>query len=430
MDEPLSSGSLFAGRYRIDQQLGSGAQKKSYQAWDTKASRPVALAVLPTDAEPVMGQREAALLARVGPHDNIVTLYDFGVEEGCQFLALEYLPGGELRDHCRSGQYEGGQVPLPQFFRWARQLCRAISQIHQYRIVHRDISATNIWLDARDVTHLGDFDTAFFLDDPEVEAQDFSTTEGYPAPELLDGAAGDVRTDMYSLGGEFYELLTGTGPPPADVAPPPPSQARGDVPASLDDLVLSMLARDPDRRPSSADAVLAKLRQIEPAANLEALITKGESATVEFKQTIRWDVAAAKTSAEILKMAVKAVCSFLNGEGGTLLIGVADTGDLTGLDDDLAALSKPTLDSFERAFRQGLTNGLDPDSGHLVTVSFPTVRGVQICHVDVRRAPRPVFLVGKGVPPEFRVRKGNASPALDVKEAYEYIGQRWGRTTG
>ena len=430
MDEVLHAGSLFASRYRIDQLLGAGAQKKSYQAWDTKAGRPVALAVLSADAGPVMGQHEAALLARVGPHDNIVTLYDFGIENGCQFLALEYLPGGELRNHCQSGQYEGGQVPLPEFFRWARQLCRAISQIHQYRIVHRDISATNIWLDARHVTHLGDFDTAFYLEEPEVEAQDFSTTEGYPAAELLAGAAGDIRTDIYSLGAVFYELLVGTGPPALVVPPLPPSQSRGDLPASLDDLVLSMLAYDPEYRPPSADAVLATLRKIEPTADLEALISKGESATVEFKQTMRWDVEAAKTSAEILKMAVKAVCSFLNSEGGTLLIGVADTGDLTGIADDLAALSKPTLDGFELAFRQGLTNGLDPDSGHLVTLSFPTVRSVQICRIDVRPAPGPIFLVGKGDLPEFRVRRGNASPALDVKEAYEYIGQHWDWTMG
>ena len=426
MDEVLPEGSLFAGRYRIDQLLGSGAQKKSYQAWDTKAGRPVALAVLSAGAEPAMGQREAAVLARVGPHDNIVTLYDFGVDEGCQFLALEYLPGGELRDYCQSGEYEGGQVPLPEFFRWARQLCRAISQIHQYRIVHRDISVTNIWLDARDVTHLGDFDTAFFLDDAEVVAHDFSTTEGYPAPELLGGAAGDIKTDMYSLGAVFYELLAGTGPPVRAVPLPPPSQSRHDVPSSLDDLVLSMLAQNPEDRPASADAVLAVLRKIEPAADLETLIAKGESATVEFKKTMRWDVEGAKASAEILKMSVKAVCSFLNGDGGTLLIGVADTGDPAGLDDDLAALSNPTLDGFERAFRQGLTNGLDPDSGHLVALSFPTVRNLQICRVDVSPAPGPVFLVGKGVPPEFRVRKGNTSPALNVKEAYEYIGHHWG----
>jgi serine/threonine protein kinase len=433
VDAEPSSGPLFADRYRIDQRLGSGAQKKTYQAWDTRADRPVALAVLSPDAEPAIGQREAALLARVGPHDNIVTLYDFGVEDGRQYLALEYLPGGELRGHCHSGRYEGGQVPLTEFFRWARQLCRAISQIHQYRIVHRDISATNIWLDARHVTHLGDFDTAFFLDDPEPAVQDFSTTESYPAPELLNGANGDIRTDIYSLGAVFYELLAGAAPPALTATPEPiapPSQSRGDVPASLDDLILSMLAQEPTERPSSADAVLAALRKIEPTADLESLISHGESATLEFKQTMRWDVEAGKTSAEILKMAVKAVCSFLNSDGGTLLIGVTDAGDLTGLDDDLAALADTTLDAFERAFRQGLTNGLDPDAGHLVMISFPTVRGIQICRADVKPAPRPVFLVSKGAPPEFRVRKGNASPALDVKDAYEYIRHHWGWAAG
>jgi serine/threonine protein kinase len=424
----IPSGSLFADRYRIDEVLGTGAQKTTYLAWDTKAGRPVALAILSPDAQPAIGQHEAALLARVGPHDNIVTLYDFGIEAGRHFLALEYLPGGELRDHCHNDQHGAGQVPMPEFFRWARQLCRSISQIHQYRIIHRDISATNIWLDARGVTHLGDFDTAVFLDDPQPAPHDFSTTESYPAPELLAGSVGDIRTDIYSLGAVFHELLTGTSPPAPtrpDVTMPPPSQSRDDVPASLDDLILSMLAEDPAARPASADTVLAALRKIEPTADLETLIANGENATAEFKQTMRWDIEASKTSAEVLKMAVKAVCSFLNGDGGTLLIGVSDTGELTGLADDIGALAKPSLDGFELAFRQGLANGLDPDAGHLVTLSFPTVRGVQICRVDVKPAPIPVFLVGKGVPPEFRVRKGNSSPALDVKDAYEYIREHW-----
>jgi serine/threonine protein kinase len=232
-------------------------------------------------------------------------------------------------------------VPLPQFFRWARQLCRAISQIHQYRIIHRDISPTNIWLDARGVTHLGDFDTAVFLEDPQPgPPPDFSTTESYPAPELLSGSIGDNRTDTYSLGAVFYELLTGTGPSALagpDAAIPPPSQSRDDIPASLNYLILSMLAEDPAARPPSADAVLAALRKIEPTADLETLIAQGENATVEFKQSMRWDVETAKTSAKVLKMAIKAVCSFLNGDGGTLLIGVADAGELTGLDEDREA---------------------------------------------------------------------------------------------
>src|SRR5258708_13927954 len=112
---------------------------------------------------------------------------------------------------------------------------------------------------------------------------------------------------------------------------------RGHVAASLDGPVLSMSALYPGSRPPTASAVLAALRKIEPTADLESLISRGESTTVEFKQTIRWDAGAAKTSPEILKMAAKAVCSFLNADGGTLLLGVAHSGDLTGVDAALAA---------------------------------------------------------------------------------------------
>jgi serine/threonine protein kinase len=427
MSDTLPLGSLFADRYRVDEVLGSGIQKQSYLAWDTKARRPVALSVLAPHAEAASVQREAALLARVGPHDNIVTMYDFGVHDARQYLALEYLPGGELRKYCSDGAYCGGQVPLAVFFRWARQLCRAVSQIHQYRVIHRDISATNIWLDDRQVAHLGDFDTACFLDDDQPWPCDFSTTEGCPAPELLAGAVGDASADVYSLGTVFYELLTGARLMAQDDSQPiaPPSASRDDIPGSLDDLVLSMLAAAPARRPASADDVLAALKRIEPTAELESWIKRGESATLEFKQTLRWDVAAGKTSNEILKMVVKTVCSFLNADGGTLLIGVKDDGELAGLDLDRAALSKPTVDGFELALRQGLANALSPDASQLVTMSFPTIRGIQICRADVRPAPMPVFLIGKGMTPEFRVRKGNQSPALDVKDAYEYIKEHW-----
>jgi hypothetical protein len=95
-------------------------------------------------------------------------------------------------------------------------------------------------------------------------------------------------------------------PAEPDTAIAPPSRFRADLPASVDDLVLSMLARDPEHRPPTADAVFAALRKIEPTADLESLIAGGESATTEFKQTMRWDAEAGKANAEILK---KAVCS-------------------------------------------------------------------------------------------------------------------------
>jgi Putative DNA-binding domain len=161
-------------------------------------------------------------------------------------------------------------------------------------------------------------------------------------------------------------------------------------------------------------------------ADLEALISNRESASLEFKQTLQWDVKLHRPNRELLKACVKTVCAFLNGAGGTLLIGVADWGEPTGLEDDLQGFAnRPTVDGLELRFRDALVAGLDPEVSHLVTLSFPFVRGVQICWVDVKPAPVPIFLVGKGVPPEFYVRKGNTSRQLDVKRAHEYIREHW-----
>ena len=214
-----------------------------------------------------------------------------------------------------------------------------------------------------------------------------------------------------------------------------------------------MLAADREDRPPSAQAVLDELRRIEKTADLESLISNGESARLEFKQTMQWDTELHRRNPELLRACVKAVCAFLNGEGGILLIGVANSGELTGLEDDIRDFKdRKTIDGFESRFRDALVVGLDPESSHLVTASFPVVRGVEICRVDVERSPHPVFLVGKNIPqqfyireegalpqpircpscgelihpPEFYVRKGNASRPLDVRRAHEYMRDHWG----
>jgi predicted HTH transcriptional regulator len=213
-----------------------------------------------------------------------------------------------------------------------------------------------------------------------------------------------------------------------------------------------MLSTDPEDRPQSAQIVLDELRSIERTADLDKLISAGENAQLEFKQTMRWDTRLHRRNPELLRACVKAVCAFLNGEGGTLLIGVASSGEPTGLEDDLQDFKKDrNTDGFESRLREALVSGLDPESSHLVTVSFPVVRGVQICRVDIERSSYPVFLLSKNIPqfyirqeeappqparcpscgelidpPEFYVRKGNASRPLDVRQTHEYIRDHWG----
>jgi len=396
-------------------------------------------------------------MGKVGSHDCIVTLHDFDLDAPNPYLVFEYLSGRRLRDHCLGLQAKGSQVPLVDFFRTARQLCRALAHVHGRGVIHRDVAATNILLDERGVAHLGDFDMAISAEEATMAALVPLTPEGFAAPELLNGAKPDHRADLYALGAVLYELITGREPALAGQHSQvePPSRKRSDVPPRLDKLILSMLATDPEDRPSSAQAVLDELRRIESTADLDSLISNGESARLEFKQTLQWDTLRHKRNPEVLRARVKTVCAFLNGEGGTLLIGVADSGEPTGLEDDIRDFSnRKTTDGFESRFREALIDGLDPESSHLAAISFPTVHGVQICRVDVERSPHPVFLVSKSKniplqfyvrqegdppqavkcpscgelihPPEFYVRKGNASRPLDVRQAYEYIRDHWG----
>jgi serine/threonine protein kinase len=450
----LSEGSLFAGRYRVDHLIGEGPRKQTYLAWDPKARRQVALAVMLPGADPLATQREVDMLGKVCPHPNIVTLHEADLDAEPPYLVFEYIPRGELRDYCRNLQSQGQHVPFRDFFRTARQLCRALAQVHGKDLIHRDISATHIWLGERGEAHLGDFDRAMSLDEPLPDPGGPPADEGYPAPELLNDAT-DVRADLYSLGGVLYDLLTGREPALAGQRPQvaPPSRWRSDIPPGLDTLILSMLAADREDRPPNAQSVLDDLRRIEKTADLESLISNGESTRLEFKQTLQWDTTLHKRNPELRRACVKTVCAFLNGEGGTLLIGVANSGEPAGLEDDIRDFrDRKTIDGFESRFREALVGGLDPESSHLVTVSFPFVRGVQVCRVDVERSPHPVFLLSKNIPhqfyirqegdlpqpvrcpscgelihpPEFYVRKGNASRPLNVRQAHEYIGDHWG----
>jgi serine/threonine protein kinase len=431
VDAPLPAGKVFAGRYRIEHDIAHGERKWTYLASDMKANgrRQVALAVMEPGADSAASQREVEMMGKVGSHDSIVTLYDFDLDAPNPYLVFEYLPRGRLSDHIQDLQASGSQLPLFDFFRTARQLCRALAHVHEHGVIHRDVAATNILLDERSVAHLGDFDTAISAEEASTGALVPLTPDGFAAPELLSQGTPDYRADLYALGAVLYELLTGA-PPSAGELPDqivPPSQLRPDVPPRLDRLILSMLSADREDRPPSAQAVLDELRDIERTADLALLIAGGETASLEFKQTMRWDTKLQKRNPDLLRACMKTVCAFLNSGGGTLMIGVANTGEPTGLEDDLNDFSDhKTVDGFELKFRDALSKNLNPDPNQLVTLSFPFVNGIQICRVDVSRSPRPVFLATKGVPAEFFVRKGNASPPLnDVREAYEYIHDHW-----
>lgn len=157
-----------------------------------------------------------------------------------------------------------------------------------------------------------------------------------------------------------------------------------------------------------------------PPSALE-LIQAGESSQVEFKSTARHNIRAGQRDDRIEAAIARTVAGFLNASGGTLMIGVDDTGTALGLEHDLAHMKEPTLDQYELWLHDYLARTLGAPAVALVRVTFPVVAGRTLCRVDVSPSPRPVFLrPAKGAEVRFHARFGNSTRTLGVAEAIDY----------
>lgn len=163
---------------------------------------------------------------------------------------------------------------------------------------------------------------------------------------------------------------------------------------------------------------------------LADLVAAGESQAVEFKSTARWNMHSAQADKKMEHVIAKTVCGFLNAEGGTLLIGVADDGSVLGLDQDLGTLgSKGNADGYELFLRQRLDDGLSVQTAGTVRIRFEKLRGADVCVVAVAASGKPVFCKpaegGQG-PTEFWVRIGNATKQLHGDDMVDYQADHWG----
>ena len=153
---------------------------------------------------------------------------------------------------------------------------------------------------------------------------------------------------------------------------------------------------------------------------ISELITLGESATLEFKSTLQWDVIQTRKNKGLRHSVLKTLAAFLNSEGGTLVIGVEDDGNVFGLEQDLAMVKERSLDGFEQTMMNLIREKIGPEYARLIHVRFEPVNGHHVCAVDVDRSPEPVFLTGERGR-EFYVRLGNTSRPLNPEETVRYI---------
>ncbi|SES44561.1 protein kinase domain-containing protein [Actinokineospora terrae] len=259
------------GRYRVEGLLGRGGMGEVHRAYDETHHRYVALKRLaPGLARDPVGrarfQREMALLARMrSPH--VVPVLDFGEVDGRPYLAMALLEGEDL-----DVVLARGPLPVARAVDVVCQVAVALQAAHAAGLVHRDVKPGNIKLDG-DHVHLLDFGIARSTAGTTglTTTGMFIGTVDYMAPERFGATAGDVRSDVYSLGCLLFECLTARKPFPGpnaaaiihahlSQAPPRPSALAPRVPAVVDEVVVRAMAKRPEDRMPSASAFIAAAR--------------------------------------------------------------------------------------------------------------------------------------------------------------------------
>lgn len=272
---------VLSQRWQLQRHLGRGAMGDVYLGHDMLLDRPVAIKRLADHLSNNQTflerfRREAMASSRLA-HPNVVTTFDFGIDDGRPYLVMELVDGKTLDEMI---QLEG-PMDLETTLELARQVAAGLAAAHRTGIVHRDIKPANIMLtkvDGQLHAKLMDFGVAALdgLDShetPHLTMTGFVVgTPGFVAPEQLSGAAVTPAADLYALGVTMYEMLTGRLPWPDEdslallqaqvLQPPHPIGAyRPELPRALVQLIHDLLQTDVDQRPKSAEAVAKQLKR-------------------------------------------------------------------------------------------------------------------------------------------------------------------------
>jgi serine/threonine protein kinase/Tol biopolymer transport system component len=279
------------GPYELQAPIGAGGMGEVWRGRDTRLDRSVAVKILPAGfAEDVERrqrfEREAKTISSLN-HPHICTLFDVGHEGDAHFLVMELVEGESLADRLQKGP-----LPLDQVVKFGAQVADALSAAHKQGIVHRDLKPGNVML-TKSGAKLLDFGlarsgagTGAFSDSTALptEAKPLTTagtilgTFQYMAPEQLEGAEADARTDIFALGALLYEMATarrafeGKSKTSLIAAilstqPPPISSVQPVMPPALDHVVRKCLEKDPEDRWQSAHDVASELRWIGEAGS-------------------------------------------------------------------------------------------------------------------------------------------------------------------
>ena len=271
--DSLETGTTFAGRYRIIEELGVGGMGRVYKVLDREVGEKIALKLLRPEiaarGDMIRRFREELRLARRVGHKNVCRMFDLGSFEGTFFITMEYVDGEDLKRFLR----RSGRLTVGKAVAIARQIGEGLAEAHRLGVVHRDLKPQNIMIDGEGNARIMDFGIARSVQAEGVTAAGAVIgTPEYMSPEQVEGKAADPRADIYALGVVLFEMLSGRLPFEGDTplsvavkhkteAPPDPRTLNPAIPAGLAEAILKCLEKDREKRYGTVEALMADLER-------------------------------------------------------------------------------------------------------------------------------------------------------------------------